>query len=257
MSKVSKLMGVGLVAGALLVGGLTVEAAEVTVGADVVSSYVWRGITLNADPVIQPSVAIEHPSGLALEIWSNFDLGDDDGAYAERQFSEIDFDLSYTADLDMVSVTLGYIEYTFPGLGVLVGDEEEGFDMQASADREIYLGVGAELVPGLDLGLTVYQNLATSDGTYVVLGAEYGYEVADGLTLALGGTIAYGAEGATAGGEAGMHDYSITLSGAYEVAEGLELSAFVTYVDSIDSDALPTEVIREDFFGGVGIYYSF
>ncbi len=257
MSKVSKILGVGLVAGAVLVGGLTVEAAEVTVGADVVSSYVWRGITLNKDAVIQPSVAIEHPSGVALEVWSNFDLGDDDGAYAERQFSEIDFDLSYSMDVEMVTLTLGYIEYTFPGAGDLVGDEETGFSQQASADRELYVGAAAEVLPGLELGLTVYQNLATSDGTYVVLGAEYGYEVLEGLTLALGGTIAYGAEGATAGGESGMHDYSITLSGAYDVAEGVELSAFVTYVDSIDSDALPSAAIREDVFGGVGLYYSF
>ena len=244
MSKMQKIVGAGLVAGAIMVAGATVNAADVTIGADVVSSYVWRGITLNKDVVVQPSVAIEHPSGLALEVWANFDIGDDDGTYAERQFSEVDFDLSYSVDIEMVTLTIGYIEYTFPGA-------------QASADRELYVGVGAEVLPGLSLDLTVAQNLATSDGTYAVLSAEYGYEVLEGLTLALNGSVAYGAKGVTLTGEDGFHDYSIGLTAEKDVAEGLSVSAFVTYVGSLDSDVLPSEAIREDVFGGVGLYYSF
>ncbi len=257
MSKMQKIVGAGLVAGAIMVAGVTVNAADVTIGADVVSSYVWRGITLNEDVVVQPSVAIEHPSGLALEVWANFDIGDDDGTYAERQFSEVDFDLSYSVDIEMVTLTIGYIEYTFPGAGEVSWVNEDEFTLQASADRELYVGVGAEVLPGLSLDLTVAQNLATSDGTYAVLSAEYGYEVLEGLTLALNGSVAYGAKGVTLTGEDGFHDYSIGLTAEKDVAEGLSVSAFVTYVGSLDSDVLPSEAIREDVFGGVGLYYSF
>lgn len=256
MSKASKVVMCGLMAGMLVAGTATVSAAEVTIGADVASSYVWRGITLNKDAVVQPSLAVEHDSGFAIEVWSNFDIGDDDGAYVKREFSEIDFDLSYTVDLDMVSVTIGYIEYTFPAAGGFV-DEETGESSVVTADREGYISLGADVIDGLSLELTAYQNFAASDTTYVVLAAEYGLEVADGLSLALNGSIAYGAKGATAGGKSGMHDYLVGLTAEYEVAEGVALSAFVNYVGSLDTDVLPKDVVREDVFGGLGLYYTF
>ncbi len=256
MSKLSKLVACGLMAGVVMAGPTTASAADVTIGADVASSYVWRGITLNSDAVVQPSIAVEHDSGLAIEVWSNFDLGDDDGAFVKREFSEIDFDVSYTVDFDMVSLTIGYIEYTFPAAGGIV-DEETGESFVVTADREGYISVGAEVVDGLSLDLTAYQNFASSDGTYIVLGAEYGLEVADGLSLALNGSIAYGGEAATAGGKSGMHDYLIGLVAEYEVQDGLSVSAFVNYVGSLDSDVLPDEAVREDVFGGIGVYYSF
>lgn len=257
MKKLSKVVATGLVAGMLMMSPAAVQAAEVTVGADVVSSYVWRGITLNKDVVVQPSVAVAHESGLALEVWANFDIGDDDGTYAKRQFSEVDFDLSYTLDLDVASITVGYIEYTFPGYGDVVIVDDEVVGMQASADREIYASIGAELLPGLGLDLTVYQNLATSDGTYAVLGAEYGLEVIEGLTLALNGSVGYGAKGATAGGKSGWHDYLVGLTAEMEVVEDVSVAAFINYVGSLDSDVLPSEAVREDVFGGVGVYYTF
>ena len=139
------------------------------------------------------------------------------------------------------------------------GDE---ITLHPHADRELYVAVGADVLLGLALELKVHQNLATSDGTYAVLGAEYGYEVMEGLTLALNGTVAYGAKnvtGAAALGnpKAGWHDYSVGASASYAVAEGLLVNAFVTYVDSLDSDVLPSDLIREDVVGGVGVYYSF
>ena len=255
MKKASKWMGSGLVAAMLMAGHGAAEAADVTLGADVVSSYVWRGITLNSDVVVQPAMTVEHESGLALGIWSNFDIGDDDGALAERQFSEIDFDLSYTRALGFVDLTVGYIEFTFP-----TGVEGEGEEVTGlTADREVYVGVAAACpyMPGLALDLTVYQNLATSDGTYALLSAEYGYEVLDGLTLSLVGTAAYGAKGVTAGGKSGLHDYLIGLNAEQTVTEALTVSAFVNYVGALDSDVLPKEFIREDVFGGVGLAYAF
>ena len=256
MSKVSKVVGSGLLAGMLLVGPAAVNAADVTIGADVASSYVWRGITINEDAVIQPSVLVEHDSGFALEVWANFDLGDDDGAFAERQFSEINFDISYTLDLDVASVTLGYIEYMFPGDGDISVDEDGGASGVAAADRDIYVSVGTEVV-GLGIDLTLYQGASSSDATYIVLAADYGYEVIDNLTLGINGSIAWGGKGATASGDDGMHDYLIGLTADYEVMEGLEVGLFANYVGSLDSDVLPSEAVREDFVGGLGVYYTF
>ncbi len=263
MKKLNKVVAAGLMAGMLMVGPASVQAAEVTVGTDVVSSYLYRGITLNSDAVVQPSVDIAHPSGLGLNIWANFDLGDDDGVYEKREFSEVDFDLSYTVDFDAFSLTVGYIEYLYPSQTDVAEDAEGGLTVTRLApDREAYVSVGAELVPGLDLGLTVYQSMASSDGTYAVLSAGYGLEVIDGLTLGLNGSVAYGAKEATGSAllgepKAGWHDYLVGVSADMDVAEGLSVNAFVNYVGALDSDVLPSELVREDVFGGVGVYYTF
>ncbi len=256
MSKASKVVGSGLLAGMLLVGPAAVNAADVTIGADVASSYVWRGITINEDAVIQPSVLVEHDSGFALEVWANFDLGDDDGAFAERQFSEINFDISYTLDLDVASVTLGYIEYMFPGYGDAAVSEDGDVSVVAAADRDIYVSLGTD-VEGLGLSLTLYQNVAASDATYIVLAADYGYEVIDDLTLGINGSIAWGGKGATASGKDGMHDYLIGLTADYAVLDGLDVGLFANYVGSLDTDVLPSEAVREDFVFGAGVYYTF
>ncbi len=253
MSNTSKRLVCGLLAGVLMAGTATLQAAEVTVGADVVSAYVFRGQTENEDAVVQPSLTVEHDSGFAISVWANFDIGDDDGAHAKRQFSEIDFDLSYTLDLDVISLTAGYAEYAYPA-AQLVTEEENGF---AKADREVYIAVGTELFPGLDLTVTVYQDLSAGDTTYAELGASYGYEAMEGLTLAVNGSVGYGAKGATGGGKAGWHDYLVGLSADIDVIENVSVSAFVNYVGSLDSDVLPSELIRKDVFGGVGVYYTF
>lgn len=257
MSNVKKMMGCSLLAGMMLVGPATVHATEVTIGADVVSAYVWRGITLNSDAVIQPSLAVEHDSGFAVEVWANFDLGDNDGEFAERQFSEIDFDISYTLDLDVAYVTLGYIEYTFPGDGAFVFDDDGEIDgTVAAADRDMYLSLGTEF-EGLEVDLTIYQSVLASDGTYIVLSAGYGIEVVDGITVGLNGSVAWGSKGATDMGKAGFHDYLVGATLDYEVFDGLDVGLFVNYVGTLDKDVLSKDSIEEDFFGGVGMYYTF
>lgn len=260
MSKVNKLVATGLMAGMLMAGSVGVHAAEAEVGADVVSSYVWRGITLNADAVVQPSVNVEHESGLGLNIWANFDLGDDDGAYEKREFSEVDFTVYYSFDLEPVTITVGYIEYVYPAhVDVIEEDEVAGSrHVGATADREAFIGVGTELLPGLSVDLTAYQNLAKGDGTYVILSGSYGLEVVEGFTLALNGSVAYTAKNAlNAPLKAGMHDYLVGLSADMAVTEALAVNAFINYVGSLDTDVLPSDWIREDVFGGVGAYYAF
>ncbi len=241
MNKVSKVVGAGLLAGAIMAGPATVEATEVTIGADIASSYVFRGITLNKDAVIQPSLLAEHESGFGIEVWANFDIGDDNGAFEERQFSEVDFVVFYGYDLDFASVEIGYTEYI----------EEIG-----DAFREGYISLGTG-VAGFDVGLTYYQGFQGSDENYIELSAGYGLEVIEGLEVGIGGHIGWGGKGATAGGKAGFHDYLVGLSAAYEVLEGLEVSAFFNYVGSLDSDVLPDDDVREDFVGGLGVYYTF
>lgn len=249
----------GLVAGVLMMGPAAVQAADVTVGSDIASSYVWRGITLNKDAVAQPSVDIGHESGVALNIWGNFDLGDDDGFYEDNEFSEVDFDLSYTHDFEAASVTIGYIEYVYPAQLWLV-DEDDGSVTaeRPTADREAYVSVGTEVLPGLDVALTVYQYLSNSDGTYATLSGAYGLEIIEGFALTLNGSLGYTAEGALNEPlKSGWHDYLVGLAADMAVVDDVSVSAFINYVGSLDTDVLPSAAVREDVVGGAGVYYTF
>ncbi|MBU2508350.1 MAG: hypothetical protein KJ799_16760 [Bacteroidetes bacterium] len=73
----------------LLITGIFAQIIpqEVTVGADVVSRYVWRGLIINTTPNVQPSVAFSH---------GNFDAGVR-GSYtfAESQALSEENDLSF------------------------------------------------------------------------------------------------------------------------------------------------------------------
>lgn len=97
------------------VGSVTVEAA---------STYVFRGATLNRGLVLQPALEVEALPGLTLGVWANLDLDDNDGALKKGEFSEVDLTVSYSREFENVSLSLGYIEYQYPGAA-------------ANADREV------------------------------------------------------------------------------------------------------------------------
>ncbi|HMA84159.1 MAG TPA: hypothetical protein VKN73_00520, partial [Desulfosalsimonadaceae bacterium] len=45
---------------------------------DVVSAYVWRGITFNDGLVVQPYVDVAAGNGFAINVWGNYDIDDYD-----------------------------------------------------------------------------------------------------------------------------------------------------------------------------------
>ena len=73
------------------------EKVEATVGADLVSNYIWRGQDLGA-AALQPSVAISY-QGLSLTGWGSYGLVDRDDT------KEFDLTLAYTIGNFTVGVT--------------------------------------------------------------------------------------------------------------------------------------------------------
>ena len=116
-----------IIAAALTAG--VASAADVSVGVDFASAYVFRGVTFNDGLVAQPYGEIsgfpipEEYGSLAIGTWANFDIGDYGNTLEKNEFSEIDYYLSYTLPITALDVSVGYTEYTFPNGG--------------SADREV------------------------------------------------------------------------------------------------------------------------
>lgn len=259
MSK-AKMIAAALVAVATVwaVGVPATLAADATVGADVNSAYVWRGLTFNDGLVVQPSVDVAHESGLGLNVWGNFDVDDYDGAVEDGEFSEIDLTASYALPIEVVDLSVGYIEYLFPG--VTATDDAGVPTGAAEGTREVYVSVGKGF-GDFSTGVDVYYDFDEVDDFYGKASVGYSIAVSEELSAELSAGIGYAGEDFAAyyagGTDSGFFDWDTSLSLAYALTESVELGAFVTYTDSVDDDALPDESVDTDVYGGASVYYSF
>ncbi len=89
------------------------KSSNFSVGADLYSNYVWRGIKLGTGPSVQPSVKF-NKGGLTLGVWGAFDAGG---------YSEVDPYLSYALPSGF---SLGLTDYYYPGLAVFEVSDTAG-----------------------------------------------------------------------------------------------------------------------------------
>ncbi len=219
------------------------HAADVSIGADVASAYVFRGTTFNDGLVVQPYAEIagfpipEEYGSLAVGVWGNYDIGDYGGTLEKNQFSEIDLYLSYSLPISVLDVGVGYTEYTYPSGG---GD----------ADREIGLSLGKAIG---DTGLAPYFNAYYGvdggiDGDTYLQGG-LGYEVAVSEALSLSADVAVGY---IFGDEDGFNDATSSLGASYRVTSNMSVSASIAYIAELDILDADTQV-----YGMVGVGYDF
>lgn len=213
-----KKMMTGVAAVAVMMASAVV-GAEVDVTVDVASAYVFRGATFNDGVVVQPGLEVALPYGLSLGVWGNIDIDDYDGALEKNQFSEVSFDIAYTLPVELLDISIGYTEYTFPGA-------------EGKADREIGLGFGYDF-DLFEVGLGLYYGLdgGIDKDLYAEFSVGTSFEVADGVALDLGAAVGYLNPDE---GDSGFSAYSLTAGLSYGI-----FGASVTYYGQIDDDVLP------------------
>lgn len=137
--------------------------AGITVSGDVAyySDYVWRGMLLDGDPVIQPGWYVSGPDWkagrLTAKVWTSHDLSNRD----HRKSEEYDYILDYTYAMKNISVSAGHTYYDFP--------EADLFS------REWYAGIAFPTI-FLSPSVFVYRDYGDQDdgggmGTYTVINA--------------------------------------------------------------------------------------
>lgn len=221
-----------------LVSAPAVRAADATVGVDVNSAYVFRGVTLNEGFVAQPYLEV---SGLPIDIgvWGNFDIEDDDARSVDGgQFSETDFYGSYSLPVEEVDVSIGYTEYTYNN-----GDLD--------ADREISLSFGLDTVLAPSLGIFYGLDGGIEEDFYAELSVGHDIALSEDLGLSLGALIGYKDPGAD-GTESGLHQYALSAGLSYEF-----VSLGVTYYGQADDDVLTDEAYDVEVVGTLGLSHSF
>ncbi len=232
----------GLVAVALICGGVgSAVAAEAVIGADVVSAYVWRGITFNEDMVVQPYLDVTAENGFNVNVWANYDADDYNGTLEDNEFSEVDLTLSYGASLGPVDLSVGHIEYLFPNGGKGTG--------------EVFLGASVSPIEGLSIGLDAYFDYDELDEYYVSGGVSYDIALPMDIGLSLGASAGHAGDKYAANDDAGLYDYNLSVSVAVPVTEAIEVAGFIAYTDTFDKDTLPEQDV--DTYGGVGVSFGF
>jgi hypothetical protein len=194
---------------ALLVPTVAAAMGPVDLNAEVgiFDRYVWRGITVNDNLVVQPELSAAL-GGFGLGVWGNYDADDKDGISG---FNKYDVTLSYGLSLTMVSLDLGFIYYSFP-------------DASDFNTTEAYAAASAGVL--LSPSLTVYRDLDAVDGWYWEAGVNHGLALSPGATLDLAARLGLGSErylagyfpGADLGGlgedpaSSSLTDFMVTLS---------------------------------------------
>ena len=209
-------------------------AADAEYALDFASAYVWRGITFTDGAVFQPSVTASNDSGFAINVWGNLDLDDANDMSAE--FNEIDLTASYGFGSDAVSAEVGFIEYLFP-------------NTEFAGTREVYLSLGWDVAASPSL--SVYYDIDEVKDFYANFGISFGGDVSDALAWSVDVSAGWAGDdfAAAYGGVAGgMYDGNVTFG-----LSGGAWSAFVSYVDALDDDALPEQPV--DFLAGIGFSF--
>jgi len=237
--------------GSLLPGGISLEA-----GVDLYGKYVWRGMLLTNDPVVQPSLTLGW-KGLSLNVWGSIDTTDvnEMGAGTDGpsyRLQELDYTLSYGHTLvDGVDVEVGYILYTFPGTAY-----EKTSELYASLSLAI---------PYLNPSLTVYWDFDEADGFYANLGIEHTFELTEKLGLTVGAGLGWGDknyhEYYLGPDTNALSDYSVGASLDYAVNDNFSISLSATHTDFVSTNigeaAEAGYLHRRNFFVGLGFSFSF
>lgn len=140
------------------------------------SKYVWRGMTITDDPVLQPGVSATL-GGIGASIWGNIDTSDVNGN--EWEFNEIDYSLFYSLGAPMVSLDFGFIYYDFP-------------NTNADATTELFVAAEASVI--LSPHVAIYRDIDEIKGTYFEIGAAHTLPIGT-MGLELSADLGLGSEG--------------------------------------------------------------
>lgn len=225
------------------------RGADVSVGVDVASAYVFRGITLNDSLVVQPSLTITPESALTQlggedvtilgGVWGNFDVDDYEGALEKGEFSELDLFLSAAVPLSRYVVAeTTYTEFVYPG--------------GAHSDRELLVACTGRTFLSPKLTVAYGVDGAIEDDLYYELGIGHVIEFPNSLAVVtLGADVGYMD---LEGGGAAFSHYDLKTAILYG-----PLSVGVTYIGQIDEDVLPDGAFGYDskWVGSVSLAHQF
>jgi len=227
-----------------LLAKLDIEASG---SLDFYNRYVWRGFTLDRDPVIQPGFSLSS-KGFTFSFWSSWDADANDPANSD----EMDFVFDYTHTLGDFDLSIGHTYYDFPGI--------------AAYSKEFYVGVATEKVPFLEwpisLGVTYYrdygdQNHGGGLGNYVETSLGYSTVILEDPEITMDLGVACGINDKLfIAGDGGQT--TLSLGFGVPLTENLSIAPNINYTMPYGDLSDPGDGDQDDvFWGGFSLSYAF
>lgn len=230
----------------MLAGSFYVKAQEssnFSIGADVVSRYIWRGLNLGgASPHVQPYVEYAFGnSGLAIGAWGSHSLG------ANGVGAEADLYLTYSF-LDMF--TIGVTDYFFPSDSAFATDGYFDYDSETTG-HTLEAMISFDGTESFPISILFAMNFYGADGVdengdnYLAKYLEIGYSttVADtDISIFAGAALDDPDEDAGAAGwygnSAGVINLGLSISKAIEISDTYSLPISSSFIVNPEAESI-------------------
>ena len=207
-----------------------VQAAGANIDVTLASGYLFRGLLLNDEAVLQPMVTVSADNGFAFYTWANMDLTDQNmfGNDQPGQFSEVDLIIEYTPPLGIkkTSVSFGLSQYLYPSVN-------------APSTREFYAILAFDVL--LSPMLSLYFDVDDASGGF------YGnFKIGHSITrnkFTLGASASIGWANSDYNGyylglnNSAVSDLTVGINAGYPITETISISASATYSTLLDDDS--------------------
>jgi len=187
MKKTAKLIALAAVLFAGFGSSNAMAAEGFELGADIVSSYVWRGSDLGDSAAIQPSLSYTFENGLSVGLWGSYALTEDSHFWHSDRYKEVDL----TVSMPVGPVTLAVTDYN--------ADPEDGntFDFGENGNNTIEVSASGTYA-NIDLMAAVFVAGNDYDNAWY---CEAGYQFYDKDGYTAKATAGIGNEGYYGDGE--------------------------------------------------------
>lgn len=206
---------------------------SLNVGADFVSSYIWRGTNVNNQPNMQPNITLKY-AGLQMGLWGSYGLShlnSNDENYSLNQ--EIDTWLSYSfAVSSTINVTALLTDYYYPNGGIKIGNFNNYDHKNGAGAHLIEAGLTVSGAESFPLSISGYVNIHNDKGNNIYFQADYStviHEINVGLFVgaAAGSKVTpayYGTE------KFNIVNMGVKVSKSLKVSEGFSVPVYCSYI---------------------------
>lgn len=191
------------------------SAQEFSLGADVVSRYIWRGTDFGESASIQPALAVAS-GGFEVGTWASYAVNPESAGANEH-----DIWIGYTAG----PLSFGVTDYYFPNAGVGF------FDLSGDGDGAHWIEPYVALTGPESFPLTFFAGyFAHNDpDNSVYLNASYPFSV-DGVDLSMGVGASPGKSALYGTDKFGVIDVTLAASKSVPLTDSFALPLSVAYI---------------------------
>ena len=202
-----------LIATAAPAGPATAQSASI--GADIVSRYVWRGIDFGESMSVQPALTVGI-AGFEFGAWGSYSI-----SASGSSANENDLWASFTYEFSSgASVSVGVTDYYFPGPGA------EGFTEGDAHTQELSVSLsGPESFP-----VSIFAGILTDDDNSLYVEAGMSLGTIEGVELGAHAGMVTGESEFYGTGDDGQINFGVAASKALQITDSFALPVTVSYI---------------------------